>query len=82
MMKRPAYRASMLVVVSMTVLATAHSSAAAQRHPFRPILAAAKPAVPELMKEPSSINDEMSCWRVVEIFQPRGVAPGPVFGVW
>lgn len=68
-----AYRASMVSVVIMMVVATAHSREASQRQVLRPSLAATKPAVPELTHEPRSIREAMSCCRVVEMFQPIGV---------
>lgn len=68
----PAYSAPMLVVVIMTTLETTQRRHAIHRHTLRPSLAAGRPADPELMKAPSVMREEMSCWRVVEMFQPIG----------
>ena len=70
MRKRPAYSAPMSSVAIIITFETQHSTEASQRQSLLPSLAAVKPAVPELMKAPSVINDEINCCRSVDIFQP------------
>ena len=62
----------MLVVVIITTFETTHRRHAIHRHTLRPSFAAGTPAEPELMKAPRVMREEMSCWRVVEMFQPIG----------
>lgn len=73
MMKRPAYRAPMCSVAIIMTLATQQPRQASQRHCLRLRYVATMPAVPELMKAPRVMSDEMSCWRSVSRFQPRAV---------
>jgi hypothetical protein len=68
----PAYKPPILVVVIMTIFATQQSTLAIQRHCLLPSLVAKTPANEELRKAPSVINEEMSCWRSVEMLYPVG----------
>lgn len=70
MRKRPAYNAPISSVAIMMMFETQHRSDASHRQALLPSLAAVKPAVPELMKAPSVIRDDINCWRSVDIFQP------------
>lgn len=70
MMKRPAYSAPILSVVIMMMLAAKHVTQAMARHMRRPKRAEGTPADAELMKAPSVIKEEMSCWRSVVMFHP------------
>lgn len=54
----------------MMMFETQHRTEASHRQSRLPSLTAVKPAVPELMKAPSVINDEINCCRSVDIFQP------------
>jgi hypothetical protein len=63
----------MFSVAIIITLAMQQNRQASQRHCRRLIYVAVKPAVPELMKAPSVMSDEMSCWRVVSMFHPSGV---------
>lgn len=71
--RRPTYIAPIFVLVIMIILATQQMTLADQMLAFRPMNDAIGPAPQELIKAPSVINDEMSCCRTVDIFQPRGV---------
>jgi len=68
MRNRPTYKASIFVVAIMMMFATQHPKAAIHRHDLRPSFAATKPAVPDEIKAPSIIRDEISCCRVVLMF--------------
>ncbi len=63
----------MFSVVIIITFATQQNRQAIQRHCLRLTYFATKPAVPELMKAPSVMSDEISCCRSVSRFHPRAV---------
>ncbi len=72
----PAYSPPIDVVAIMITLETQQSALANQIDILRPIICATGPAVEELAKAPSVMSDDMSCWRSVAMFHPRGVLAG------
>jgi len=73
MIKRAAYKAPMLSVVCITTVAKTHSTHPAQRDVLRPKNEAVKPAVADVTKAPSVINDWISCCRSEVMFHPVGL---------
>lgn len=65
----------MCSVAIIMMLAMQQPKQAIQRHCLRLTYVATIPAVPELMKAPRVMREEMSCCRTVSRFHPRGV-PG------
>lgn len=72
--RRAMYKALMLVLAIMMILATAHSTDATQILPLRPMTLATGPTKEELTKAPNVIREEISCCRSVEMFHPVVVA--------
>lgn len=62
--RRAAYKAPLLVVLSIIAVATAFRRAAAQRPCLRPNLALRGPTRREERKVPTVMREEMSCWTV------------------
>ena len=63
----------MEVVACMRAVDTKTKIQAIQRDALRPIYSAENPAVEDEMKDPSTINELMSCCRPDEMFHPRAV---------